>query len=109
LLKDRETLFIDEIRYKLLERKGVQLTMIVGKSRGKFALLVFVSAVLTVCFMRVVASENPDSKQEPKNLLWLLDDKYLKATQTKETLSPQDRQVLDDLANSKVPTTRAAE
>jgi hypothetical protein len=59
--------------------------------------------------MPVFSSENTKSNHDPNNLLWLLDDKYLKEPQAKESLSPQDKQILSELAKSKIPTICTAE
>ncbi len=80
-----------------------------SKSRYWFLVLLFLSFAVNSFITPVFASENTKTYQDPDNLLWLLDDQYLKESQAKESRSSHYRQVLDELENSKVPTIETAE
>jgi hypothetical protein len=81
-----------------------------SNNRCWFLPFLFSSAAIIICITPIFGSENNKSNQDSYNLLWLLDDKNLKEPQAKEKrLTPEYKQILDELANSKIPTISAAE
>jgi len=82
-----------------------------NNNRLWFQFFLFSSVVVIGCLPPVLGSENNKSNQDSHNLLWLLDDKHLEEPpQAKgNSLTPQYKQILDELVKSKIPTISAAE